>query len=481
MQKFTIESFRVSVVIDRHFVVHISHYNRLQKRIPKKRSKYTFLWNFDVNKVLLIHITKMNKKQAVIDSKIAIVESSEKLIDIACESKECNLKRKKEQVSSEKSTEKIKENVKEIMRMHEVQKTESQKDIKNIQSSEILNLETSQATKICETDKIKSTKDVKDYQSDTSNRASEKIDPIKDMKSAKDVSKTIPVIQQAEKLYKPWNAAVPRTWAPMSAPDLNEPPLVLTTHLVPSLPIGLFEVLAEIIESVTKKPVVLLHESRIGRPIAKNITDIAILPAAESWKDGVLLPVSFVFKHYLNKNNSPWVYADIILANDRAPHVEDIMDLRGHRCAVPDRRNQISAAGLLFNHLHAKGENPAFFGNTLDASSQLTVLQMVAGNQAEVGILEAPVVRCHKFTVPGAEFLHTLTSLGPLPPYRIMINKKLVDNFAKELANYLLNINQYKEWMDRLSLFGIIGFAENSEDYYNLQDTKPVITSVPYY
>lgn len=56
----------------------------------------------------------------------------------------------------------------------------------------------------------------------------------------------------------------------------------------------------------------------------------------------------------------------------------------------------------------------------------------------------------------------------------------LVD-LAEELAIYLLSINQYKEWMDRLSPFGVTGFAENSMDYYNLHDTKPVITSVPYY
>ncbi|XP_012234469.1 uncharacterized protein [Linepithema humile] len=427
----------------------------------------------------------MSKKQALTDSKITLVESPEKLTDVACESKEskeCYSKRKKEQVPSEKSVEKIKENVKEITRVHEVHKAEFQKIIKDVKSSEI-STETPQVMKIRETHKAKSTKDIKDDQLDISSRISE-TGPVKDTKSTEDASKTkkIPVIEQIEKLYKPWNAAVPRTWAPMSAPDLNERPFVLATHLVPSLPIGLFEVLAEIIEVVTKKPVILLHESRIGRPIAQNITDIAILPAAENWKDGVLLPVSLIFKHHLNKNNSPCVYADIIVANDRATHVEDIMDLRGHRCAVADRRNQVSAAGLLFNHLHTKGENPAFFGNTLDANSQLAVLQMVAGKQAEVGILEAPVIRCHKFAVPGAEFLHILTSLGPLPPYRIMINKtSLVNNFAKELAIYLRSINQYKEWMDRLSPFGVIGFAENLMDYYNLHDTKPVITSVPYY
>lgn len=55
------------------------------------------------------------------------------------------------------------------------------------------------------------------------------------------------------------------------------------------------------------------------------------------------------------------------------------------------------------------------------------------------------------------------------------------DTLAKEIATYLLSINQHKEWMDRLSSFGVIGFAENSADYYNLNDVKSVLTSVPYY
>ncbi|KMQ94612.1 hypothetical protein RF55_5219 [Lasius niger] len=224
----------------------------------------------------------------------------------------------------------------------------------------------------------------------------------------------------------------------MSAPNLNERPLVLAIHLAPSMPIELFEVFAEIIEVITKKPVVLLYESRFGRPVAKDITDIAILPAADDWNDGVLLPVSFVFEHHLNKNNSPHVFVDILVANDRAPHVE------------------------------------------VNGNSQLDVLQMVANKQAEVGVLEAPVIRCQKLAVIGAEFLHILASLGPLPPYRIMINKAQVNTLAKELATYLLNINQNKEWMDRLSTFGIVGFAENSTDFYN-QDEKSIPTSVPYY
>lgn len=50
---------------------------------------------------------------------------------------------------------------------------------------------------------------------------------------------------------------------------------------------------------------------------------------------------------------------------------------------------------------------------------------MVAGKQAEVGILEAPVIMCHKENLPGIETLRIVTSLGPLPPYRIMVNNAL--------------------------------------------------------
>lgn len=58
---------------------------------------------------------------------------------------------------------------------------------------------------------------------------------------------------------------------------MSERSLVLTTHLVPSLPISLFEVLVEAIEVATEKPVVLLYEPRNDRPVAKEVVDIGML------------------------------------------------------------------------------------------------------------------------------------------------------------------------------------------------------------
>lgn len=61
---------------------------------------------------------------------------------------------------------------------------------------------------------------------------------------------------------------------------------------------------------------------------------------------------------------------------------------------------------------------------------------MVAGKQAEVGILESPVIKCHRNTLPGINSLHILTSLGPLPPYRIMIKKTLSGTKALGIKMY---------------------------------------------
>ncbi|XP_047369912.1 proteoglycan 4-like isoform X26 [Vespa velutina] len=288
-------------------------------------------------------------------------------------------------------------------------------------------------------------------------------------------------IVEKNKSFKPSNVAVPRIRQPYMPPITNESPIVLSTHLVPSLPISLFELLAEVIEVATERPVNILYEPRSNRKVPKNITDIAILSANEEWEDGELLPVSFIFKHRLNKDNSPLIYADVIIASDLTPQVEDIIDMRGHRCALPDRSKKVGATTLLYNYLHSVGEGPAFFGNTLDVDSQIAVLQMVAGKQAEVGVLEAPVIVCQKDTLPGIESLRVVTSLGPLPPYRIMVNKNISDNLVRELTSSLLNCNEDTERLEKLASFGILGFAINSTDYYEFSDVKSAIKRGPYY
>ncbi|XP_043469450.1 uncharacterized protein LOC122503090 [Leptopilina heterotoma] len=262
---------------------------------------------------------------------------------------------------------------------------------------------------------------------------------------------------------------------------LEARPLVMAIHLVPSLPIGLFEILSETLEAATGKPVVLLYESRNNRPVAKEVVDIAILPAAGDWKDGVLLPTTFVFEHRLNKEFSPQIYADVVVATDRAPYVETLLDLRGCRCVLPDRSNFVEATNILFNHLKSKGEGPSFFGSNLDVNSQLAALHMIASKQVEVGILESPVIKYHRNYLPGMERLSILTSLGPLAPYRIMVHKDMPETLVKKISSYLLKIKDDRTWMEKFSSYSVLGFGQNSMSFYNFEEIKSVATNGPYY
>ncbi|XP_034941557.1 uncharacterized protein [Chelonus insularis] len=294
----------------------------------------------------------------------------------------------------------------------------------------------------------------------------------------------IPILDPTLSSNKANNAFIPRRRCLSISKEslqFNLRPLVLATHLVPSLPVSLFEILAAIIEEATKTPVVLIHESRPDRPVAQDIVDIAILPVNKEWTTGILLPVGLVFEHHLNKHKAPGIYADVIIAGDASQNIEDIIDLRGHRCALPDRQTKIGATGLLFNYLNSKGEGASFFGDTLDADTQIAALHMVAAKQAEVGVLEAPVINCHKYNVPGVNGLLVLDSLGPLPPYQIMVNQKLSAKQRDDIKTHLLRVNLNKNWIERLNSYGILGFAEYSKENYNMEDIKSVVTSMPYY
>ncbi|KAL0115694.1 hypothetical protein PUN28_010908 [Cardiocondyla obscurior] len=263
-----------------------------------------------------------------------------------------------------------------------------------------------------------------------------------------------------------------KPWPPISLPNFKGFQTVLAIHhLAPSLPIGLFEVFAEIIEVVTKTPVILALECREDRSIATNYVDIAVMPPDENWDDGELLPASFVFEHPLNKDKEANVYVDIILTKERIPYHNNIMDLRGRKWAIPHKRNQLTPSGLLFDHLHSENENMIFFDdNKLDVRTQLDVLELVLNKKAEVGIMESPVLKYHLLPEHLINSIHIFASMGPLPPYRIMVNKKTIGNpklhLIEKLTTYLLKVNQYKEWKERLSLYGVVGFAKNSMDLY---------------
>ncbi|XP_071642790.1 uncharacterized protein [Temnothorax longispinosus] len=275
---------------------------------------------------------------------------------------------------------------------------------------------------------------------------------------------------------------------PKSMPDFEKSYLVLATHHIAStLPVGLFEVFAEMIQFVTNRQVLLLHKCEGNRLFVGENIDIVVLPASETWKDGVLLPASFVFDHPLNKTNSANVYVDIVTTSDCTSRInlhnhqspQSITDLQQYKWAIPSAQiesHPFSVRDLLFDHLRLKDVNLKS-GNILDVRTQLDVLKSVLSRRAEVGVLESPVIRCQKNGAYSSSInnLLILNYFGTLPPYRIMVKKPLADKLNEHLATYLLDVNKDAEFVKRLSSFGVTSFAKNSMDNYN-NDDKCVIT-----
>ncbi|XP_024890687.1 uncharacterized protein LOC112466692 [Temnothorax curvispinosus] len=278
------------------------------------------------------------------------------------------------------------------------------------------------------------------------------------------------------------------TQLPKSMPDFEKSYLVLATHHIAStLPVGLFEVFAEMIQFFTKRQVLLLHKCEGNRLFVGENIDIVVLPASETWKDGVLLPASFVFDHPLNKTNSANVYVDIVTTSDCTSRInlhnhqspQSITDLQQYKWAIPSAQiesHPFSVRDLLFDHLRLKDVNLKS-GNILDVRTQLDVLKSVLSRQAKVGVLESPVIRCQKNSAYSSSInnLLILDYFGTLPPYRIMVKKPLADKLNEHLATYLLDVNKDAEFVKRLLSFGVTSFAKNSMDNYN-NDDKCVIT-----
>lgn len=170
----------------------------------------------------------MSDKVVFVDSKL--VESSERLKDTVCKSKERPTKEKKEQTTSEKTVEKAKvtvqstqvretqqessrdkkyfklESFDDALKVREIQKTESAKDKKYIQKSEVPKLEvSSEAPKMLGTQKMESPKDAKDVK-DVKPNISAKIPEgrsVEDIKADKNASKPkmIPVLEKVSSIF----------------------------------------------------------------------------------------------------------------------------------------------------------------------------------------------------------------------------------------------------------------------------------------
>ncbi|XP_075220057.1 uncharacterized protein LOC142323761 [Lycorma delicatula] len=262
---------------------------------------------------------------------------------------------------------------------------------------------------------------------------------------------------------------------------MDKKQLRFITYMCPSHPVELYELIMHYLEEKLGCEAYLIYESRSSGPLpgridpfTKDIVDIAFL-SAEAYIEIIekkrtdyaeLLPVAAVFKHPKNRIAKPGYYSDIIIHTDVKEHVKEFLDLRGCLWAY-NNENSLSGSTIILKTLKDLGENATFFGNSLKSGSHLQTLRMVVNKQAQAGAVDANSLQYQRqFLHDGGKDIYILDSLGPLPPYPILINSRLDAKLKTKITEALLEMTKTGFWGERFAKFGIQHFTHNSPDNY---------------
>ncbi|XP_068085021.1 probable phosphite transport system-binding protein PtxB [Anabrus simplex] len=263
----------------------------------------------------------------------------------------------------------------------------------------------------------------------------------------------------------------------------KKPRLRFITYMCPSHPVELYELFMHYIEEEVGCEATLMYESRSSGPLTDrsdpftdDLVDIGFMSSSSyvklldsKNKFAELLPVAAVFDHPKNNKGEKGYFADIIIHVDGRKHVKEFLDLRGCRWAYSDE-SSLSGNTIVLKTLKELGENASFFGNTLKSGSHLNSVQMVLTKQAEAAAVDANTLAYNKkYLQDGGKDILVLDSLGPLPPYPIVINSRLKDDMKKKLTQAFMKISDNKLWSSQLKKYGLSKFVPNCLEVYEME------------
>lgn len=261
-------------------------------------------------------------------------------------------------------------------------------------------------------------------------------------------------------------------------------PLRIITYLVPGLSVELFENISQYLEASLGTETMLFYESRFNGPqsdridpFKTNVADLAFITGAEYQKlfkednkNWELLSVGGVYPH-LTKGESAGYYADIIIHKNSKERIKDFLDLRGANWAT---NNPCSTSGhfVMLKTLKGYGENPSFFGSVLNSGSHLNSIQMVASRKADVASVDSNVLGFAMTKNPAlAHDLHIFTSIGPLPPYPIMVRSSMAAEQKNAICDALLKLENVDPWNKLCADLRLLRFVKIDKDIY-LEDRE---------
>lgn len=254
-------------------------------------------------------------------------------------------------------------------------------------------------------------------------------------------------------------------------------PIRLLSYLSPSIPEGLFALVAEMVERATGEPVSLAFETRVSGPspeddpFAQDRADVAFVcsPSYPLLKRAgspiEILPAAAVFADPRTEGR-PVYFADVIVrASFRAARFED---LAGSVWSYNDRFSR-SGWGSMVARL--AGMTPrrtpdSYFRALVDAGSHLRSLALVVAGAADAAAIDSNVLWLARRDRSLAAAIRLVESWGPMPVQPVLARSSLDAATRRRIAEALWQLHEKPEDARRLEAFGVRRFAPIDENAY---------------
>jgi len=241
--------------------------------------------------------------------------------------------------------------------------------------------------------------------------------------------------------------------------------LRLISYLAPSIPAGLYELIARDVAEQCGDATDLIFEERISGPLAgdddpfaSGAADIGFICGPsfpflnESARAVELLPLPAPSDR--RAAGRPVYFADVVVSSGCPART--FADLRGARWAFNDRN---SKSGWFSMAERCAPESPEeFFAELIASGSHLRSLDLVSTGAADAAAIDSNVLRLHPTP------LRVIESWGPFPIQPAVIRAALPEQTKRRVAEVLLTIHERHG--DALARYGVLRFVGGNEADY---------------
>lgn len=257
--------------------------------------------------------------------------------------------------------------------------------------------------------------------------------------------------------------------------DLARPELRFVTYLSPSLPLGLFEAVAEHVERELGCTVSLRSETRISGPergardpFSAGESDVGFMcsPSYEWLREFApppveLLGVAPVFgdERYAGR---PLYFCEVIVRRDSP--ARSFADLEGGSWAYNDRCSLSGYRGLV-NKLDEIGAEERFFERLVHSGSHLRSIELVASGEADAASIDSNALAIRLRAHPERR-LRVIESWGPYPVQPVVVRSALEADLKHALLSSILGMNSDPRARAALAEFGVERFGRVAPERY---------------